>query len=78
MARTTRDIEDMGKTVETMARTARESTRIMTHYVVRAQELNTRFARRAFEAWIDASRRQTELSPDHSAAALRERRGPGR
>ena len=62
MARTTRDTENMGKTVETMTRTTQESTRIMTDYVVRAQELNTRFARRAFEVWIDASRRQTELS----------------
>src|SRR3712207_3111183 len=51
----------MGKTVETMTRTAQESTRIMTDYVVQAQELNTRFAQRAFETWIGASRRQTEL-----------------
>src|SRR5919112_1077803 len=61
MATTTRNIENMGKTVETMTRTAQESTRIMTDYVVQAQELNTRFAQRAFETWIDASRRQTEL-----------------
>ena len=44
MARTTRDTENMGKTVETMTRTAQEFTRIMTDYVVRAQEFNTRFA----------------------------------
>ena len=62
MATTTRNIENMGKTVETMTRTAQESTRIMTDYVVQAQELNTRFAQRAFETWIDASRRQTELT----------------
>ena len=62
MATTTRNIENMGKTVETMTRTAQESTRIMTDYVVQAQELNTRFTQRAFETWIDASRRQTELS----------------
>ena len=61
MATTTCNIENLGKTVETMTRTAQESTRIMTHYVVQAQELNTKFARRAFETWIDASRRQTEL-----------------
>ena len=57
----TRNIENIGKTVETMTRTAQDSTRIMTDYVVQAQELNTTFARRAFETWIDASRRQTEL-----------------
>ena len=62
MATTTRNIENMGRTVETMTRTAQESTRIVTDYVVQAQELNTRFAQRAFETWIDASRRQTELS----------------
>ncbi len=62
MATTTRNIENMGRTVETMTRTAQESTRIVTDYVVQAQELNTRFVQRAFETWIDASRRQTELS----------------
>jgi hypothetical protein len=62
MATITRNIENMGKTVETMTRTAQESTRIMTDYVIQAQELNTRFAQRAFETWIDASSRQTELT----------------
>jgi hypothetical protein len=61
VATTTRNIENVGKTVETMTRTTQESTRIVTDYVVRAQELNTEFARRAFETWIDTSRRQTEL-----------------
>ncbi len=61
MATRTRNVENMGKTVETMTRTAQESTRIMTDYMVQVQELNTRFAQRAFETWIDASRRQTEL-----------------
>jgi hypothetical protein len=62
VATTTRNIENIGRTVETMTRTTQESTRIVTDYVVQAQELNTRFAQRAFETWIDASRRQTELS----------------
>jgi hypothetical protein len=57
----TRNIDDMGKSVETMTRTTQDSTRIVTEYVVQAQELNTGFARRAFEYWIDASRSQTEL-----------------
>ena len=61
MARATRNIDNMGKTVETMTRTFQDSTWIVTDYVVQAQELNTRFAQRAFETWIDASRRQTEL-----------------
>ena len=61
MATTTCNIENLGKTVETMTRTAQESTWIMTHYVVQAQELNIKFAQRAFETWIVASRRQTEL-----------------
>jgi hypothetical protein len=61
VATTTRNIENVGKTVETMTQTAHESTRIVTNYVVQAQELNTRFAQRAFETWIDTSRRQAEL-----------------
>ena len=62
VAMTTRNIENMGKTVETIRKAAQESTRIVTDYVVQAQELNTRFAQRVFETWIDASRRQTELA----------------
>jgi hypothetical protein len=61
VATSPRNIENVGKTVETMTRTTQESTRIITDYVVQAQELNTGFAQRAFETWIDASRRQTEL-----------------
>ena len=62
MATTTRNTENVSKTVETMTRAAQESTQIVTDYVARARELNTRFARLAFEAWIDTSRRQAELS----------------
>jgi hypothetical protein len=61
VATTTRNIENVGKTVETMTQSAQESTRIVTDYVVQAQELNTRFAQHAFETWIDTSRRQAEL-----------------
>ena len=61
MATTTRNIENVGETVETMTQTAQVSVRIVTDYVVRAQGLNTRFAQRAFETWIDTSRRQAEL-----------------
>src|SRR5215216_6749801 len=62
VATTTRNTENVSKTVETMTRAAQESTQIVTDYVARAQELNTGFARLAFEAWIDTSRRQAELS----------------
>ena len=37
---------------------------IFTNYTVKAQELNTQFARRAVETWIDGLRKQTELSQD--------------
>jgi hypothetical protein len=62
VATTTRNIENVGKTVETMTRTAQESAQIVTDYVAQAQELNARFAQLAFEAWIDTTRRQAELS----------------
>ena len=58
---TTRNFENMDESVETMTKAAQDSTRIVTDYVVQAQELNTRFAQRAFETWTDASRRHTEL-----------------
>jgi hypothetical protein len=78
VATTTCNIENLGKTVEMMTRTAQESTRIMRHYVVQAQELNTKFARRAFETWIDASRRQTELGQTMVQRLYGEGRGPER
>jgi hypothetical protein len=62
VATTTRNVEKVSKTVETMTRAAQESTRIVTDYVGQAQELNTRFTQLALEAWIDTSRRQAELS----------------
>jgi hypothetical protein len=60
----TRTIEKMGETTQTVARTSQESARIFTDYTVKAQELNTQFARRAVETWIDGLRKQTELSQD--------------
>jgi hypothetical protein len=62
VATTTRNVEKVTKTVETMTRAAQESTQIVTDYVAQAQELNTRFTQLALEAWIDTSRRQAELS----------------
>jgi hypothetical protein len=54
----------MGETTQTVVRTSQESARIFTDYAVKAQELNTQFARRAVETWIDGLRKQTELSQD--------------
>src|SRR5688500_19453875 len=54
----------MGETTQTVVRTSQESARILTDYTVKAQELNTQFARRAAETWIDGLRKQTELSQE--------------
>ena len=64
MEHTTRTFDKMGETTQTVVRTSQESARIFTDYTVKAQELNTQFARRAVEAWIDGLRKQTELSQD--------------
>jgi hypothetical protein len=61
---TTRTFDKMGETTQTVVRTSQESARIFTDYTVKAQELNTQFARRAVETWIDGLRKQTELSQD--------------
>ena len=64
MTHTTRAFDKMGETTQTVVRTSQESARIFTDYTVKAQELNTQFARRAVETWIDGLRKQTELSQD--------------
>ena len=64
MTHTTRTFDKMGETTQTLVRTSQESARIFTDYTVKAQELNTQFARRAVETWIDGLRKQTELSQD--------------
>lgn len=60
----TRTFDKMGGTTQTVVKTSRESARIFTDYTVKAQELNTQFARRAVENWIDGLRKQTELSQE--------------
>ena len=60
----TRTFDKMGETTQTVVKTSRESARIFTDYTVKAQELNTQFARRAVETWIDGLRKQTELSQE--------------
>jgi hypothetical protein len=59
---TTKTFDKIGETTQTVVRTSQESARIFTDYTVKAQELNTQFARRAVETWIDGLRKQTELS----------------
>jgi tellurite resistance protein len=59
---TTKTFDTIGETTQTVVRTSQESARIFTDYTVKAQELNTQFARRAVETWIDGLRKQTELS----------------
>jgi hypothetical protein len=59
-----RTFDKMGETTQTVVRTSQESARIFTDYTVKAQELNTQFARRTVETWIDGLRKQTELSQD--------------
>jgi hypothetical protein len=61
---TMRTFDKMGETTQTVVRTSQESARIFTDYTVKAQELNTQFARRTVETWIDGLRKQTELSQD--------------
>ena len=64
MTHTTRTFDKMGETTQTVVRTSQESARILTDYTVKAQELNTQFARRAVGTWIEGLRKQTELSQD--------------
>ena len=68
MAHETRNLDRMGETAQTVVRTSQESARIFTDYTVKAQELNTQFARRAVETWIDGLREQTELSQEAAQA----------
>jgi hypothetical protein len=64
LTHTARAFDKMGETTQTVVRTSQESARNFTDYTVKAQELNTQFARRAVETWIDGLRKQTELSQD--------------
>ena len=64
MTHTTKTFDKIDETTQTVVRTSQESARLFTDYTVRAQELNTQFARRAVETWIDGLRKQTELSQD--------------
>ena len=59
---TTRNGEKMGKTAEAMTRSAQQSGRILSGYLAEVQEINTEFARKATETWVEAFRKQAELN----------------
>ena len=61
---TTTEMEKMGKTAETMAKTTQQSAYTAMDYAVKAQEVNTELLRKTFEVWIEGFRKQTELSQD--------------
>jgi hypothetical protein len=60
----TTNLEKIGETTETMARTTQESVQTVMDYAVKTQEINTRVLQRMTEVWIDGFRRQTELSQE--------------
>ena len=61
-ATTTRNVEKMGRTAHEMTRSAQRTGQILSGYLAEAQEINTEFARKATETWIEGFRKQTELN----------------
>src|SRR5215213_2191139 len=59
---TNRNVEKMGETAQEMTRSAQRTGQIFSGYLTEVQEINTEFARRATEMWIEAFRKQTELN----------------
>jgi hypothetical protein len=59
---TTRNGEKIAKTAEAMTRSAQQSGQILSGYLAEVQEINTEFARKATETWIEAFRKQAELN----------------
>jgi hypothetical protein len=62
VATTTENMEKVGKTAETMAKTTQQSAYTAMDYAVKAQEVNTELLRKTSEVWIEGFRKQTELS----------------
>jgi hypothetical protein len=58
----TKNVEKMGATAQEMTRSSQRAGQIVSGYLTEAQEINTEFARRATETWIEAFRKQTELN----------------
>ncbi len=61
-AMTTKNVEKMGETAQQMSQSTQRAGRIFNGYLAEAQEINTEFARRATDTWIEAIRNQTELN----------------
>jgi hypothetical protein len=59
---TKKNVEKMGETAQEMTRSAQRAGQIYSGYLTEVQEINTEFARRATETWIEAFRKQTELN----------------
>jgi hypothetical protein len=59
---TKKNVEKMGETAQEMTRSAQRAGQIYSGYLTEVQEINTEFARRATESWIEAFRKQTELN----------------
>ncbi len=59
---TTRNGEKMAKTAEAMIRSAQQSGQILSGYLAEVLEINTEFARKATETWIEVFRKQAELN----------------
>ena len=62
LAMTTKNVGKMGETAQQMSQSTQRAGRIFNGYLAEAQEINTEFARRATETWIEAIRNQTELN----------------
>lgn len=60
----TKNVEKSGETAQAMAKTAQDSAYVVTDFVAKSQELNTRFAQRVFESYSEVLRKQTELTQD--------------
>ena len=60
----TKNFEKSGETAQAMAKTAQDSAYVVSDFVVKSQELNTKFAQRVFESYSDVLRKQTELTQD--------------
>ena len=60
----TKNIEKTGETAQSMAKTAQDSAYVVTDFVAKSQEINTRFAQRVFESYSEVLRKQTELAQD--------------
>jgi hypothetical protein len=59
---TTRNGQRICKTAEAMTRSVQRSGQILSGYLAEVQEINTEFARKATETWIEAFRKQAELN----------------